>query len=103
MSRYTKLAIPNVADLRFGVAPTPFTTRQRDRIRKPLLVVHGRNDPRVPYTEAEQIVETVRRNGVPVWYILARDDGGNCDARSTRDNLLAADQRRRLDSHLPPN
>jgi dipeptidyl aminopeptidase/acylaminoacyl peptidase len=44
-------------------------------IRKPLFVVHGRNDPRVPYTEAEQIVETVRKNGAPVWYLLAANEG----------------------------
>jgi dipeptidyl aminopeptidase/acylaminoacyl peptidase len=45
------------------------------KIRKPLFVAHGRNDPRVPYTEAEQIVETVRKNGVPVWYLLADNEG----------------------------
>jgi dipeptidyl aminopeptidase/acylaminoacyl peptidase len=44
-------------------------------ISKPLFVVHGRNDPRVPYTEAEQIVETARRNGAPVWYLLAANEG----------------------------
>ena len=44
-------------------------------IRKPLVVVQGRNDPRVPYTEAEQIVETVRKNGTPVWYLLAGNEG----------------------------
>ena len=45
------------------------------RIVKPLFVAHGKNDPRVPYTEAEQIVETVRRNGTPVWYLLAANEG----------------------------
>jgi dipeptidyl aminopeptidase/acylaminoacyl peptidase len=45
------------------------------KIRKPLLVAHGRNDPRVPYTEAEQIVQTARRNGTPVWYLLAANEG----------------------------
>lgn len=45
------------------------------KIKKPLLVVHGRNDPRVPYTEAEQIVQTVRKNGTPVWYLLAANEG----------------------------
>ncbi len=45
------------------------------KIGKPLFVAHGRNDPRVPYTEAEQIVETVRRNGTPVWYLLAANEG----------------------------
>jgi len=45
------------------------------KITKPLFVAHGRNDPRVPYTEAEQIVETVRKNGTPVWYLLAGNEG----------------------------
>lgn len=45
------------------------------RIRKPLMVVHGKNDPRVPYTEAEQIVSRVRANGVPVWYLRADNEG----------------------------
>ena len=44
-------------------------------ITRPLFVVHGRNDPRVPYTEAEQIVTTVRKNGAPVWYLLAANEG----------------------------
>ena len=45
------------------------------RIRRPLLVVQGRNDPRVPYTEAEQIVARVRANGSPVWYLRADNEG----------------------------
>lgn len=44
-------------------------------IKVPLFVVQGRNDPRVPYTEAEQMVAAVRRNGVPVWYLLADNEG----------------------------
>jgi dipeptidyl aminopeptidase/acylaminoacyl peptidase len=45
------------------------------RITKPLLVVHGRNDPRVPVTEAEQIVAQVRAGGAPVWYLRADNEG----------------------------
>jgi dipeptidyl aminopeptidase/acylaminoacyl peptidase len=60
------------------------------RIRKPILVVHGRNDPRVPYTEAEQIVETVRRNGVAVWYILADNEGHGFARKDNADFLFAA-------------
>jgi dipeptidyl aminopeptidase/acylaminoacyl peptidase len=45
------------------------------KIRRPLYVAHGRNDPRVPYTEAQSIVETVRGNGTPVWYLLANNEG----------------------------
>ena len=46
-----------------------------DSIRSPLLVIHGKNDPRVPYTEAEQIVSALRRRGVPVEYLLFKDEG----------------------------
>lgn len=45
------------------------------KIRKPLLVVQGKNDPRVPYTEAEQIVAKARGNGTPVWYLRAENEG----------------------------
>ncbi len=46
-----------------------------DKIRKPLFVIHGKNDPRVPLNEAEQIVKTVSKNGTPVWYLMAKDEG----------------------------
>jgi protease II len=45
------------------------------KIVKPLFVVQGRNDPRVPWTEAEQIVAKVRANGTPVWYLRAENEG----------------------------
>lgn len=45
------------------------------KIQTPLFVVHGKNDPRVPLAEAEQIVATVRNNQVPVWYLMAKDEG----------------------------
>lgn len=46
-----------------------------ERITKPLFVVQGKNDPRVPYTEAEQIVDRLRSRGVPVWYLRAENEG----------------------------
>lgn len=45
------------------------------KIKKPLFVVQGKNDPRVPYTEAEQIVAKVRELGTPVWYLRAENEG----------------------------
>jgi dipeptidyl aminopeptidase/acylaminoacyl peptidase len=45
------------------------------RIRKPLLVVQGLNDPRVPHTESEQIVASLKAQGTPVWFIMAKDEG----------------------------
>lgn len=44
-------------------------------IKKPLLVVQGLNDPRVPYTESEQMVARLRGSGGEVWYLAARDEG----------------------------
>jgi dipeptidyl aminopeptidase/acylaminoacyl peptidase len=38
-------------------------------------VVQGGNDPRVPLSEAEQMVERVKQNGSPVWYLMAKDEG----------------------------
>lgn len=57
----------------FLIGISPLTHAQR--IAKPLFVVQGRNDPRVPWTEAEQIVARVRANGTPVWYLRAENEG----------------------------
>jgi dipeptidyl aminopeptidase/acylaminoacyl peptidase len=45
------------------------------RITKPMFVVQGKNDPRVPFTEAEQIVAKARENRTPVWYLRAENEG----------------------------
>jgi dipeptidyl aminopeptidase/acylaminoacyl peptidase len=45
------------------------------KIKKPLFVIQGRNDPRVPASEAEAIVQAVRKNEVPVWLLMAKDEG----------------------------
>jgi len=38
---------------------------------KPIFIVQGKNDPRIPYTESEQMVATIKKNGGTVWYLLA--------------------------------
>jgi dipeptidyl aminopeptidase/acylaminoacyl peptidase len=45
------------------------------KITKPLFVVAGANDPRVPRSESEQIVTAVRKSGTPVWYLVGKDEG----------------------------
>ena len=55
------------------------------RITKPLFVVQGRNDPRVPYTEAEQIVAAVRGNKAPVWYLRAENEGHGFTRKENAD------------------
>jgi dipeptidyl aminopeptidase/acylaminoacyl peptidase len=56
-----------------------------ERISRPLLVVHGRNDPRVPLSEAEQIVYRLRNKGVDVWYLQASDEGHGFQKKPNRD------------------
>lgn len=55
------------------------------KITKPLFIVQGANDPRVPRTEAIQMVETVRKNGSPVWYLEAKDEGHGFRKKSNSD------------------
>ncbi len=45
------------------------------KIKTPLFVIHGKNDPRVPYTQAEQIVESLKKRGATVEYKLFADEG----------------------------
>jgi dipeptidyl aminopeptidase/acylaminoacyl peptidase len=52
---------------------------------KPLFVIAGLNDPRVPYTEAEQMVAKVRSHGVPVWFLMAKDEGHGFGKKKNRD------------------
>jgi dipeptidyl aminopeptidase/acylaminoacyl peptidase len=58
------------------------------RIKKPLLVVAGLNDPRVPVSESEQLVWRVRSNGGEVWYLLAKDEGHGFRKKANVDLYL---------------
>lgn len=57
-------------------------------IRRPLLVVQGMNDPRVPASESEQMVARVRANGGEAWYLAARDEGHGFKKKTNRDFYL---------------
>jgi dipeptidyl aminopeptidase/acylaminoacyl peptidase len=46
-----------------------------DRIRSPLLLIHGRNDPRVPYAESERIFAALKGRKVPVWFLTFAAEG----------------------------
>src|SRR5947209_11112908 len=62
---------PSMRKFMEDTAPLNNTTK----MTKPLFVVAGKNDPRVPYTEAEQLIAKVRAAGGDVWYMLAKDEG----------------------------
>jgi dipeptidyl aminopeptidase/acylaminoacyl peptidase len=61
-----------------------------DQIRKPILIAQGKNDPRVPASEADQMVATLRKRGTPVWYLLARDEGHGFAKKRNADFLFYA-------------
>jgi len=50
----------------------------------PLLVVQGRNDPRVPVGQSEQIVRALNKRGKPVWYIEALNEGHGYSRKENR-------------------
>jgi dipeptidyl aminopeptidase/acylaminoacyl peptidase len=61
-----------------------------DKITKPLFIVAGRNDPRVPVSEGEQMVAAMKRNGRPVWWLMAKDEGHGFAKKKNQDYQLYA-------------
>jgi dipeptidyl aminopeptidase/acylaminoacyl peptidase len=59
-------------------------------LRRPLLIVQGMNDPRVPASESEQMLNAVRANGGTAWYLAAKDEGHGFRKKSNRDAYLNA-------------
>jgi dipeptidyl aminopeptidase/acylaminoacyl peptidase len=64
-----------------GIAPV----NRAKQITRPLLVSQGANDPRVPLAESDQIAAAVRSNGVPVWYLTAKDEGHGFGKKTNTD------------------
>ncbi len=56
-----------------------------DKIKKPMLVVAGKNDPRVPVSESDQIVAALKKQGTPVWYVMAKDEGHGFQKKANQD------------------
>ena len=53
-------------------------------VTKPMLVVMGYNDPRVPYTEGEQVTRAIRANGGEVWFMLGMNEGHGFQRRENQ-------------------
>jgi len=56
-----------------------------EKIKNPLFVIQGANDPRVPLSESVQMVQKIRGVGTPVWYVMAKDEGHGFAKKSNRD------------------
>jgi len=61
-----------------------------DKITKPILIAQGANDPRVPASESEQMVQAIRDNDGTVWYMLAKDEGHGFQKKENNDMLREA-------------
>ena len=95
---YAEIGDP-VAEKDYLVATSPLFHAKE--IRKPLMVIQGANDPRVIKPESDEIVEAVKKNGVPVEYIVFADEGHGFSKKKNQAEanakILAF-----LDKHLKP-
>ena len=72
---------PKMRDFLESIAPM----NNVQKIRKPMMVVAGKNDPRVPVSESDQIVAALKKQGTPVWYMVAKDEGHGYRKKSNAD------------------
>jgi dipeptidyl aminopeptidase/acylaminoacyl peptidase len=73
--------VPEMEKFLAAISPTTNV----DKLTKPLFVVQGKNDPRVPVTEAEQMVKAIRDQGGSVWYLMAKDEGHGFAKKANAD------------------
>ena len=60
------------------------------KIQRPLFIIQGANDPRVPLSEAEQIHQGVQANGQEAWYMVAADEGHGFAKKANVDQYQTA-------------
>jgi dipeptidyl aminopeptidase/acylaminoacyl peptidase len=77
---------PKMAEHLKAISPTTHA----DKLTKPLLIVQGKNDPRVPVTEAVQMAKAVRATGNTVWYLEAADEGHGFAKKKNADYQFLA-------------
>ncbi len=61
-----------------------------EEIKKPIFIIQGANDPRVPMSESEQMVKAIRENNGEVWYMLAKDEGHGFRKKNNREAMNEA-------------
>jgi dipeptidyl aminopeptidase/acylaminoacyl peptidase len=72
---------PEMAAYFESIAPLNHT----DKIRKPIFIVQGGNDPRVPLSESVQMKDKIREQGTTVWYLMAKDEGHGFRKKNNAD------------------
>ncbi len=77
---------PKMREYLLSISPTNHV----DEFKAPLFVIQGANDPRVPASESEQMVRSIRENNGMVWYMLAKDEGHGFRKKENRDRMTEA-------------
>ena len=77
---------PKMREFMERIAPV----NNADKITKPLLVAHGVNDPRVPVSESEQIVKSMKERNRTVWSLLSKEEGHGFQKKPAADYLFYA-------------
>lgn len=77
---------PKMREYLLSISPTNHV----NEFKSPLFVIQGANDPRVPMSEAEQMVKSIRDNNGTVWYMLAKDEGHGFRKKENRDRMTEA-------------
>jgi len=72
---------PKMHDFLEQIAPA----NKAKNVTRPMFVIAGKNDPRVPWSESQQMVDMVRKNGTPVWWLLAKDEGHGYRKKKNQD------------------
>jgi dipeptidyl aminopeptidase/acylaminoacyl peptidase len=105
---YVRMADPDTPEGR-KLLESESPLNSASRIRTPLMVVQGANDPRVHKSESDQIVIAVRDHGVPVEYLVAPDEGhgfarpiNNLAMFTEVEKFLAAHLGGRYQESVPP-
>jgi dipeptidyl aminopeptidase/acylaminoacyl peptidase len=62
-----------------------------DAMHKPIFAVVGKNDPRVPWSESRQIIDKLKAQGTPTWFLVANDEGHGYAKKKNRDFMFAAE------------
>lgn len=70
-AEYGDERVPEVRDVLERIAPA----RNVGKIKRPMMIVQGKNDPRVPLSESEQMVKALRDAKVETWYLMGKDEG----------------------------
>jgi protease II len=65
--------------------------RMSGRMKKPMMVFQGANDPRVPKSESDQMVARLRAQGTEVWYVVAKDEGHGIARKANQEAVRAVE------------